>query len=55
MSDPLHQPDQLTEINLSVDPDIVSAPGAGDIALEPTDPVATDATMLYTHGGTPCS
>lgn len=55
MSESPDRSDQIAEVNLSVDPDILSAPGAGDLAPEFSDPVATEADMRYTHGGTPCS
>lgn len=42
------------EFGLSVDPEIFTTPGAGDLTAEAVESKPTEANMFYTQGGTPC-
>lgn len=48
------RPNPDGEFGLSVDPDIFTAPGAGDLPTDPANAPGRDANMFYTQGGTPC-
>jgi hypothetical protein len=51
---PPDRPNPDGELGLSVDPDIFTAPGAGDLPADSTATPAREANMFYTQGGTPC-
>jgi hypothetical protein len=50
---PDHNSD-LSDEELAIDPAVLSAPGSGDLAAEPTDSTSAEVNFFYTQGGTPC-